>query len=124
MVNKKVGCSPGEKGEVCTKFDRDHLYVVSTSNFLEAIPRDKQAVIYTLATANISPETDFIVFDPNTKARRYEDQGRTMKLGMPSLKHKVYAKLDDYGSKETLSEQVGHPVRTQYALTIMLAEDY
>jgi hypothetical protein len=121
---KKSGCPPGSTKPECINFDRDHLYIVSTSNYLEKIPKDKQAVIYTLATTNISPQTDFIVFDPNTTSRKYEDQGRTMTLGMPSLKHKVYAKLDNYGSKEELSQQVGHPVKTQYALTIMLADDY
>lgn len=77
-----------------------------------------------LSSMKISPETDFIVFDPEGKGMHFEDQGRSLHFGMPSLKHKVYAKLDNYFSKENLSKQVGHPVDTQYMLTLMLSQDY
>jgi len=124
---KKAGCAPGAQrinGKCSKLFDRDHLFMVRTSGFMEEIPKDQQSVIFTLASTQISPETDFIVFDPGSKKRGLEDQGRTLKFGMPSLKHKVYAKLDDYGSKENLSKNVGHPVGTQYVLTLMIAEEY
>jgi len=104
----------------------DNVYIVATSNFIETIPKDEQAIIYMVAQSKITPKTDFLVFDPlsNENHPVMEDQGRTMRLPMKTIPTKVYAKLDDYGSAETLSEQVGHQVKTQYALTLMLAEDY
>lgn len=108
------------------EFDWKNLYLVSTRSFmLSDIPKDLKNTIISLAMMKVSPKTDFIIFDPKTtRQEQYEDQGRSLRLGMPRLTEKVYAKLDDYGSKETLSKSVGHPVNTQYVLTIMLAEDY
>lgn len=73
----------------------------------------------------ISPDNpDFLVFDPKAEKTEYEDEGRTLHIAYPKLEDKVYVKLDDYGSAEVLSENVGQKVRTQYAVTFMLAEEY
>lgn len=100
------------------------VYLVSTRGFLE-IYEETRASIMEIAIREVSPKTDFIVFDnQTTRTRQYEDQGRSIRVGMPGLSDKVYAKLDDYGDKETLSEQVGHKVNTQYVLTFMLSSEY
>jgi hypothetical protein len=100
-----------------------HLYMVVTRGFL-SLSEDEQAVIRELAVSHISQKTDFIVFEHGTEFMKHEDEGRTLRVTMPLLTTKVYAKLDDYGSPEELSKEVGHPVNTQYVLTLMLAEEY
>lgn len=55
---------------------------------------------------------------------RFEDDGRSLRIPMNSIPKEVYAKLDDYGSNEALSESVGYPVQTQYVITLMLMEEY
>jgi len=107
-------------------FPPHNFFIVSTRGFLDELTREQQAMIYTLTTTHIKPECDFFVFDPCTQRSRpfSEDEGRTIHYPMPSLPKKVYAKLDDYGTKEALSGSVGHPVNTRYVLTFMLAEDY
>ena len=101
--------------------------MVSTSGFIEEIPKDEQAIIYCIATAKINQKTDFIIFDPEmdkTAKPQFEDDGRSFHIPMNTIPKKVYVKLDDFGSKETLSENVGHPVQTQFLITFMLAEEY
>ena len=104
----------------------NNMYIVATPGFLNEIPQEKQAIIFTLTTNQITPKCDFFVFDPNTTKTKieYQDDGRTMYFPMKTIPKKVYAKLDDYGSKEALSDSVGHRVQTRYTLTFMLAEDY
>jgi hypothetical protein len=81
--------------------------------------------IITKAIGWIKPDKpDFLVFDPEAKKTGYEDEGRTLHIAYPRLKDKVYVKLDDFGSAEALSENVGQKVNTQYAVTFMLAEEY
>lgn len=103
-----------------------NVMIVVTRGFATEIPVELRTPIIELALNYISPETDFIFFDPemNKHKLRYEDEGRSLRIPMRSIPKKVYAKLDDYGSKEVLSEQVGYPVQTQYVLTLMLAEEY
>ena len=43
---------------------------------------------------------------------------------MPQLPKKVYVKMDDYGSPEILSKQLGTKVNARYVITFMLAEEY
>ncbi|RLJ08610.1 MAG: hypothetical protein DRP12_00145 [Candidatus Aenigmatarchaeota archaeon] len=97
---------------------------LSTRGFASEIHPDLQAKIWEITMREISPKTDFIVFDPDAKERKYEDEGRTLRVPMPELPKKVYAKLDDFGSPEVLSEQLGTKVNTQYLVTFMLAEEY
>jgi hypothetical protein len=116
------------------KCDRvKEAYLVITSNMQETILKEK-----TLKIINISREKlgckgeneygecvpDFIVFDPNIGGEKYEDEGRSYHLSAPWLEKKVYVKLDDYGTKENLSENIGFPVNTQFVATLMLPEDY
>ena len=109
-----------------------NIYMVATNNFLTTISVDNDVIIRRTALVEMGNEInkygehipDFIVFDPNSKTRNFEDEKRTLRIPMPSIPGKVYAKLDDYGSKETLSEQVGHKVNTQFVVTFMMAEDY
>jgi len=95
-----------------------------TSGFLSDIPEEERAILLGEAIRNISRRTDFIVFDSEAKSRGFEDDGRSLRIPIKTMPKKCYAKLDDYGSAEELSNQVGHPVTTQYVLTLMLAEDY
>jgi hypothetical protein len=81
--------------------------------------------IITKSLGLIKPETpNFLVFDPDAKKTEFEDGGRTLHIAYPKLEDKVYVKLDDYGDRETLSENVGRPVPSQYAVTFMLPEEY
>jgi len=100
------------------------MYIVMTSGFLSDIPEEERAILLGEAIRNISTKTDFIVFDPDADEKGFEDEERTLRIPIKTLPKKCYAKLDDYGSSEELSHQVGHPVNTQYILTLMLAEDY
>ena len=101
------------------------VYVVVTRGFIDDIPEEERAILLNEATKNINvPKPDFIVFDPEAKSRGFEDEGRTLRIPIKTIPKRCYAKLDDYGSAEEVSSQVGHPVSTQYVLTLMLAEDY
>ena len=102
------------------------VIIVVTRGFATEIPKELRTPLIELALKHITPETDFIFFDPemNKHKPRFEDDGRSLRIPMRSIPKKVYAKLDDYGSNEILSEQVGYPVQTQYVLTLMLSEEY
>jgi hypothetical protein len=69
---------------------------------------------------------DMIVFDPSLRAleEKWEDEDRTLRIGLPGLPGKVYVKADNYGSPAILSEEIGHEVTTPYLITIMMAEDW
>ena len=69
---------------------------------------------------------DMIVFDPNLQglSDKWEDEGRTLRIGLPDLPGKVYVKADNYGSPAILSEEIGYEVTTPYLITIMMAEDW
>lgn len=123
-------------------FDLRHIYMVATSNFLEQVSSDMDARLRGIALKRLGDKRknrygetipDFIIFDPDFESplvtkyplhEKYEDDNRSLRISMPGLPGKVYVKLDDYGSPETLSEQVGHKVRTQFVITLMMAEDY
>lgn len=100
-------------------------FMVITQGF-SGLPDDLRGDIIAKGMAAIKPEPDtsMIVFDPEQKKTVTEDGGRTLHVAYPRLETKVYAKLDDYGSKEFLSENVGRPVNTQYMVTFLLAEEY
>jgi len=95
-----------------------------TIGFRSEIPADLQAEIIKKTYAKISPETDFIVFRNEAGEDHYEDEGRTYVYYMPQLPKKVYVKMDDYGSPEILSKQLGSKVNARYVITFMLAEEY
>jgi len=101
--------------------------IILTSNFQFTIPPEVAGEIIKQTMQTIRPEgkgQDFIVFDPQAKELRVEDEGRTMIIPTKA-EDKCYAKLDDFGSVEALREDAGMPeLNTQYAVTIMLAEDY
>jgi len=100
------------------------VLLLMTRGFQFEIDHPTQAKILEKGLAKIHPKApDFIVFDPKAEKERIEDEGRSVIL--PSkAKDKVYVKLDDYGSKEVLSENCGYPVNTQFTVTFMLAEEY
>lgn len=89
-----------------------------------ALPADKQAEMLRVAYRYINPKTDFIVFDPEAKEISYEDEGRTLRYPMPGIPETCYAKLDDFGSPEILSREIGYKVNTRYVVTFMLASEY
>lgn len=104
--------------------DINPMFMVLTRGF-HGLPEDIGGDILLRGMAEIKPENpDFIVFDPEAKKTEFEDDGRTLHVAYPRLETKIYAKLDDYGSKEALSENVGRKVNTQYAVTFLLAEEY
>ena len=88
------------------------------------LPGEIQVDIIEIAARKIGVKPDFLVFDPEQETTAEEDDGRTLHIAYPKLEEKVYVKLDDYGDAETLSENVGHRVDTQYVATFMLADDY
>ena len=104
----------------------NNVMIVVTRGFATEIPKELRTSIIELALKHITTKTDFIFFDPEVKGTkpRFEDDSRSLRIPMKSIPKKVYAKLDDYGSKEILSEEVGYPVQTQYVITLMLAEEY
>lgn len=97
---------------------------VATQGFISGIPDEEKAAIALLTAQKITPSTDFLVFDPKADQVRIEDQGRTMIIPYKTIPHKVYVKLDDYGSIEALSKDYGRPIEVQYKVTFMLAEEY
>lgn len=108
------------------------IYMVATRNFLDTVSEADDVKIRETAIRRLGDKgknqwgetiPDMIVFDPKYSGEKYEDNNRTLRVGM-NLPGKVYAKLDDYGSPEVLAEQVGHMVRTRFVLTLMMAEDY
>ena len=101
-----------------------NFYMVMTSGFSN-LPDEIGGDILSKGLALISPENpDMLAFDPKRTETQLEDGGRTLIIAYPKLEEKVYVKLDDYGSKEFLSENVGQRVNTQYAVTFMLATEY
>jgi len=100
-----------------------NYFVVVTQGF-NSLPEGITWDIISRGMAEIKPEKpDFIIFDPDAKKTEFEDDGRTLHIAYPRLETKIYAKLDDYGSKEVLSENAGRKVNTQYAVTFMLPEE-
>lgn len=100
------------------------VLILRTRGFITQIPADEQATIMAITLQNISPSTDFVIFDPTVEKKTIEDEGRTVHFAFKTIPKKVFARLDDYGSVEALRENSGMNVNTQYALTFMLAEDY
>jgi len=100
------------------------VFVRMTRGFQFETPQPTQREILREGLKRIDPKApDFIIFDPKADKERTDDEGRSLIL--PSkAKEKVYAKLDDFGSPEALSENCGYPVNTQFAVTFMLAEEY
>lgn len=97
--------------------------VLLTKGFRYNLDSELQADIMKTGLARINTKTDFIVFNPEVKTERIDDEGRSVIL--PSeAKDKVYVKLDDFGSAEALTENCGFTVNTRYAVTFMLAEEY
>lgn len=121
-----------KKTEKCDKVNE--AYTVITTNMLNTISEDNRFKIMAMTRSRLGCKgeneygecnPDFIVFERNdTPFEKEEDEGRSLKIGMPGLEDKVYVKLDDYGSKEALADSVGHPVNTQLVATYMLSSDY
>lgn len=102
---------------------QDKYFLIVTSNLIERLsqPIISRLIMHTLE--HISPETDWVMFDPDCEESHKDDGGRSWVLPAPELPEIVYAKLDDYGSVENLREKSGEMVNTQYAVTLMWASD-
>lgn len=102
-----------------------NYFVVMTSGFGELEPVMASDIIRRgMAAIKPEPDTSMIVFDPEQTETVIEDGGRTLHVAYPGLETRIYAKLDDYGSPEFLSENVGRKTSTQYMVTFLLAEEY
>jgi len=104
-------------------------YIVMTRGFTDLDEKQRVEIMEktfaSMHKTNTGWKPDFVIFDNKTyRQEQFEDGGRSLRIGMPGLDEKVYAKIDDYGSKEFLSEQVGRRVNTQYVITFMLAQEY
>jgi hypothetical protein len=108
------------------------MVVLTTPGFQELTP-DVQARIMGHAMKSIHPYDeekrtggpDFIVYDPQFPGpQRFEDQKRSIHVPAPQLSAKAYAKLDDYGSAEALSQSMGERTGARFVVTFMLAEEY
>lgn len=113
--------------------DLKHIYMVSTRNYLDTIPEKQDVEIREIALKRLGDKgknqygetiPDLIIFAPSFTGEEYQDDNRSLKIGKNDIPAKVYVKLDDYGSPENLSREVGHPTRTQFVVTFMMAEDY
>ena len=100
------------------------VLLLMTRGFQFAIPQPAQRDILEKGLERIDPKApNFIVFDPKADKERPEDNGESLIL--PSAaEEKVYVKLDNFGSKEALSENCGYHVNTPFAVTFLLAEEY
>lgn len=114
-------------------FNIGNIYMVSTTNFLNQISSEMDTKIRGIALKRLGDKgknqygetiPDLIIFDPHFNGEIYQDDNRSLKIGENDIPAKVYAKLDDYGSAEALSREVGRPVRTQFVVTFMMTEDY
>jgi len=95
-----------------------------TKGFIGEVDPDIGGRIIAYAIEYIKPSgPTMVVFDPQCKKMRKEDSGRTL-IRPTEATQTIYAKLDDYHSPETLSENLGRKVATQYVITFLLAEEY
>ena len=99
-------------------------YIIMRTQGFTDIPGKQQVDILTIASKKIGVKPDFLVFDSEQETTIEADGGRTLAIAYPKLDEKVYVKLDDYGDADTLSENVGYRVETQYVATFMLASEY
>lgn len=107
--------------------------VMMFTNGFRSLSSDMQAKIMDHAMKQIHPYDeekrtggpDMIFYDPSFPGpQRFEDQGRSMHVPVPGLSEKAYAKLDDYGSAEALSESMGQRTGARYTCTFLLASEY
>jgi len=96
--------------------------ILMTAGFANLNP-DVQAEIMRIALSKINPKTDWVIFDPEADEEQLEDEGRTLRVPFGKIGGKVYAILDDHGSAEALSEQLGQK-DARYTLTFLLASEY
>jgi len=100
-------------------------FVLLVTKGFSQLNKDTQAKIVKMALSKIRiPFPDFIVFDPKADEEAVEDEGRTVRIPFPNLDENVYAILDDHGSAEMLSMQLGQQVNTKYTITFLLASEY
>lgn len=112
-----------EKEEVKAEFEKVGFVILATSGFAKLNP-ELQAKIMKIAISKINKKTNWIVFDPDVKREQLEDEGITLRMPFKGIPENVYAILDDHGSPEMLSMQMGCSVNTQYTLTFLLASEY
>lgn len=114
-----MGSEKGRAGD-----NMKNYFTVMTCGFSD-LPAEIAGDILAKGLVLIKPdEPTMVAFDPKREKNALEDGGRTLIVAYPELEEKVYVKLDDYGSKEFLSENVGQQLNTQYAVTFMLAVEY
>jgi len=100
-------------------------YVLVLTTGFRGIEPMKQAKIITETLKKIDVEKpNFIVFDPDADKEELEDEGRTLRMPFRDIPERIYAILDDYGSPEVLSSQMGTNVDTQYTITFLLSSEY
>lgn len=108
---------------------------MNTSNFINSseIPDTLKGLIIRKALNQFmnNQKIDFLIFEGKGDKVLIEDEGRSMRIPIPYLSVKCYAKLDDYGEPSERVERYGKEVaeeldsiNTRYVATIMLAEDY
>jgi hypothetical protein len=98
--------------------DSGGIVVVETEGFSN-LPEGVREYCREKALFRISPQVNFIVFQPGESGGPYhEDEGRTLVIPSPNLGKKVYAVLDDYRGTEEAA--FGH----RWVLTLMLAEEW
>ena len=104
--------------------------MMRTRGFL-GLPEEVQAKIMAYAIRRIQPEKpNWVVFHPDgqTVEEHVEDEGRSLITAMTGLKEKVYVILDNFGSVETLKENMGKyapsDLSSKYVVTFLLAEEY
>ena len=75
----------------------------------------------TIGTAETQGEIEFVIFSPDvsTCIRDHVQYQRMKTIPWP-----VWAKVDDYGSPEFLSGELGYPTQARYTLTLLLPEEY
>jgi len=96
--------------------------ILRTAGFIK-LDLDVQVEMMRIALSKINLKTDWVIFDPESDEEQLEDEGRTLRVPFGKIKENVYTILDDHGSAEALSEQLGQK-DARYTLTFLLASEY
>lgn len=92
----------------------------------EKLSKETRQQILTKVVLACDKSSDYttIIFDPNVTGSIEEDEGKTVKIGMPGLPCKVYATRVHYDSVEELQKALDIGAEGQDLVTILLEEEY
>jgi len=83
----------------------------------ELLPEEIRSYIQATCMKHMGDEQKHFIFDPNAKEIAREDE--TVTFPLKDSPKRVNAYLDDYGSIEALSQEVGFTANTQFKLRLV-----